>query len=580
MLTFAELKANLKKDLSGFKPVKIGILSDSSSQFLCTAIKGHCIENGFNPNIFEAPYNQIERQLRDFSSDLYCFKPLFTFLFYSPFKLRNQFYQLSLSDQSSFAEQFLSNLEQMLLNAQNKFDTNFIISSIPEINDQVFGNYGCKVTSSWIYQVRRLNYGLMELAKQHDSFYINDLCSLSSQYGFVKTFSPSLYFQGDIIYDLDFLPFVSSNSVGIIKVCLGKVSKCLVLDLDNTLWGGVIGDDGIENIQLGGSGAGRIFVEFQHWIRQLKNRGILLSVCSKNNEDTAKKVFESHPEMVLKLDDISVFVANWDNKASNIVEIQQRLNIGFDSMVFIDDSAFERNLVRQLIPDICVPEMPSDPAEYLSFLQSLNLFESASFTEEDASRTFMMKQDFNRKNLKQSFLSEQDYLRDLKLQMHVESVNEYNLARITQLIQRSNQFNLRTIRYTSSEISQIASSESFLSLAFSLEDKYGKYGLISFVIVSLSNSNAFVDTWVMSCRVLNRGVEDFILNTIVEMLRERKVDQLEGEFIPTSKNKIVENLYLNLGFLQQSNLWILDLNSFQMRNHFISSQNNTSFANS
>lgn len=571
MISFSELKRNLKKDASSLQKLEIAILGDSSTQFITQAIKGYGIECKLNLSIYDAPYNQIESQLSNKASDLYSSRPAFIYLFLSPQKIISSFYSLSKSEQVSFAEDYINRLEQHINFANSELSANFIITNIPEVNDQIFGNFGNKNPYSLIYQIRKLNFELMRLCNNADNLFINDVASLSNRYGYDRAFSSSLYINGDIIYHLDFLPGLAKNSVDILRALCGSVVKCVVLDLDNTLWGGIIGDDGIDNIQLGELGIGKAFTEFQRWIKQLKNRGILLAVCSKNNESTAREVFEKHPDMLLRLEDITVFIANWENKASNISAIRETLNIGFDSMVFIDDSPFERNLVRELIPDIIVPELPEDPSEYITCIQHLNLFESISYTAEDENRTQMYREDFNRAALKKVFLDEDEYLRNLELKMKIEGVNDYNLPRIAQLIQRSNQFNFRTVRYSPEEIKTIAASANGRCYSFSLEDKHGKYGLISTVILVIDKprETAFIDTWVMSCRVLNRGVEDFILNFIMECVEQEGLKTLQGEYIPTAKNIIIRDLYAKKGFRQEGMRWICNLSEYQPFTNFI-----------
>jgi FkbH-like protein len=238
----------------------------------------------------------------------------------------------------------------------------------------------------------------------------------------------------------------------------GKFKKCVVLDLDNTVWGGIIGDDGLENIQVGSLGIGKAFTEFQYWVKKLKNRGVIVAVCSKNTESVAKEPFEKHPDMVLKLDDIAVFIANWENKVDNIRKIQQILNIGFDSMVFLDDNPFERNMVRENIPGLLVPELPEDPAEYLEYLYTLDLFETVSYTDNDAERTRQYQIEAQRITLFEKFTNEDDFLESLNMVSVVESFSKFNIPRVAQLSQRSNQFNLRTIRYTEADLEHIAAS--------------------------------------------------------------------------------------------------------------------------
>ena len=342
--------------------------------------------------------------------------------------------------------------------------------------------------------------------------------------------------------------------------------------MDNTLWGGIIGDDGLENIQIGDLGIGKAFTELQLWIKQLQKRGIILAVCSKNTESIAKEPFEKHPEMKLRLDDIAVFVANWENKVDNIRHIQSVLNIGFDSMVFLDDNPFERNMVKTNIPEIAVPELPEDPVEYLPFLRAANLFETASFTENDEKRTRQYQQESWRATVQKSFSNEDEFLASLNMGSVIQPFNKFNIPRVAQLTQRSNQFNLRTIRYTENEIRAIADSAEYCPLTFTLEDRFGDYGLISVVILKKKNDGLFIDTWIMSCRVLKRGMERFVLNEIVATANRSGYASIQGEYIPTAKNAMVNDHYKTLGFKNigdQNGLWILSTETFGAFKTFI-----------
>jgi FkbH-like protein len=345
----------------------------------------------------------------------------------------------------------------------------------------------------------------------------------------------------------------------------------VILDLDNTLWGGIIGDDGLENIQIGSLGIGKAFTEFQYWLKKLKNRGIILAVCSKNTEAIAKEPFEKHPDMVLRLEDIAVFVANWDNKADNIRRIQSTLNIGFDSMVFLDDNPFERNIVRENITGITVPELPEDPAEYLEFLYTLNLFETvSSASAEDAERTKLYQVQAERAAQQMAFTNEEDYLKSLDMTSLVEPFNKFNTPRVAQLSQRSNQFNLRTVRYNEAEISALANDKNFFSHTFTLEDKFGDNGLICIIILKAQDTDTlFIDTWLMSCRVLKRGMENFTLNTIVKTAKKNGYKYLCGEYLPTAKNEMVKDHYQNLGFSYRDGKWLLNVNDYENKPCFI-----------
>jgi FkbH-like protein len=373
-------------------------------------------------------------------------------------------------------------------------------------------------------------------------------------------FHPSVYVNSDMVLSIDVLPAVAATTLDLIGAFSGRIRKCLILDMDNTIWGGVIGDDGLENIQLGALGIGKAFTELQYWIKKLKYRGVILAVASKNTESVVLDAFDRHPDMVLNREDIAVFKVNWDNKVDNIRQIQNALNIGFDSMVFLDDNPFERNMVREAIPAITVPELPEDPADYLEYLYTLNLFETGTMSDEDRERTKLYQTQALRDSAMESYSNEDDFLAALNMHSDVKSFNSFNSPRVAQLSQRSNQFNLRTVRYTEAEIASLAGSPD----TFTLEDKYGDNGIIGVVILKTeSEDTLFIDTWLMSCRVLKRGMENFILNTLVAAAKEKGFRFLKGEYLPTAKNEMVKAHYQQLGFQPTGDQWLLDLNAYE-----------------
>lgn len=547
--TFLTLKKNAKQDMSDLKKYKIAILGDCSTQHLATALKGYGYQEGYNLDIFDSDYNQIDSQIMDDESELYKHSPDAVLIYMSTEKLYEKFCETSLENRENFADITIERISQYWNGINSKIKTNLLQFNFIESDDRTFGNYGNKTPVSFIYQLRKLNYSLMEFASTVKNAFLIDISTIQNHYGRQTVHDDKLYYIAKMPLSTNILTEVAKQVLDVIKSLNGKFKKCVILDLDNTLWGGVIGDDGLKSIQIGELGLGHAFSEFQMWLKELKNRGIILAVCSKNNEDIAKEPFEKHPEMVLRLDDISMFVANWDDKATNIKHIQETLNIGMDSMVFIDDNPFERNLVKSMIPDITVPDLPEDPALYLSYLKSLNLFETTSYSENDKDRTKQYQAQAQRTTMQSSFENFDDYLKSLEMKATVHSFDEFEFPRISQLTQRSNQFNLRTVRYTESEIEQIAKDNKYLTLSFSLKDKFGDYGLISVVIMEKQDEKTlFLNTWLMSCRVLKRGMEEFIINSIIETAKENGFSKVIGEYIKTPKNAMVENIYSKLGF--------------------------------
>lgn len=570
MKDFSQLRKNLKKDFSGFKSLKVALLGDTSTQFLSQAIRGEGFDTALDLKIWEADFNQIEMQVFNSDSEMYAFQPDIIVLFLSSHKLLNKYNKLKVEQQSSLATREIENIEAIVTNIYSNSTAKIIYYNYNEIDDAVFGSYATKTETSFLYQLRKLNFELMNIANRNTNFYVCDIATIQNQVGKTNFFHTSVYISTEMVLSLNVLPIVAQKTIDIISVLNGKLKKCVILDLDNTVWGGIIGDDGIENIQIGSLGIGKAFTEFQYWIKKLKNRGIIVAVCSKNTESIAKEPFEKHPDMVLRLEDISVFIANWENKADNIREIQRILNIGFDSMVFLDDNPFERNLVRENIPQITVPELPEDPAEYLEYLYTLNLFETNTFSDEDKERTKLYQIEAERVVTKQKFTNEDDFLKSLDMISVVASFTKFNIPRVAQLSQRSNQFNLRTVRYTESDIENLAKSNEYATFAFTLEDKFGDNGLIAVVVLKKnSDTDLFIESWFMSCRVLKRGMENFMLNTLTAYAKTNGFERIIGEYIPTPKNEIVKDHYQNLGFEQENDFWFLPLKAYKERTNYI-----------
>ena len=572
MKSLRELKKLSREELNVPK-LKVALLGDTATQLLVTSIKGEAVDRGLSLDIFEGEYNQVERQLMDPTSELYEYDAEIVIIFQSTHKLGEYHSSLAIDKQEHLADERLSFISSLCENPSfaNK---KIIYFNYPEIEDTVFGSYANKVESSFSFQVRKMNYELMKLSCQYPNLFICDIAGLQNMFGRRFMFAPNVYMTTEMVLSVNALPYVASRVVDIIAAIKGQFKKCLILDLDNTVWGGVIGDDGLEGIELGhGLGIGKAFTEFQMWVKKLKQRGIIICVASKNNEETAREPFEKHPDMVLKLDDIAVFQANWETKVDNIRTIQSVLNIGFDSMVFLDDNPFERNMVRENIPGITVPELPDDPAMYLEYLYSLNLFETASYSNADKDRTKQYQVEAKRVSLSKSFTNEADFLKSLNMVSAVSGFTRFNTPRVAQLSQRSNQFNLRTIRYTEADIESMANDPNVIDLSFTLEDKFGDNGLIAVVIMKQQDVDTlFVDTWFMSCRVLKRGMENFTLNTMAEYAKKKGYKRIIGEYIPTPKNKMVELHYPNLGFTQlepESYQYVLDLDSYSPRECYI-----------
>jgi FkbH-like protein len=321
-----------------------------------------------------------------------------------------------------------------------------------------------------------------------------------------------------------------------------------VCDLDNTLWGGILGDVGLEGLELGETGVGAIYRGIQRFLLGLRNRGLLLAVCSKNREELAHQAFAQHPDMVLRPSDIACFVANFDDKVTNITRIAEELGIGLDSLLFLDDSPFERDFVRTALPQVQVPELPEDPADFMVAFARWNLFETSRHTPTDVDRTALYRGNSERRRLEANATDLDGYLRGLEMRAEFRELDGFSLPRAAELLKRSNQFNLTTLRHPESRLQQFADSESADVFTIRLHDRLGDNGIVAVVVTVAEDEDLVVDSWVMSCRVLGRGVESVTINGIVRRGRERSCARIRGRFRPTAKNGMVADLYPGFGF--------------------------------
>ena len=533
MHTFQELK----KAARAFSApgLKLALCGDTATQLLATALRGTLALRHLGGDLLETDYNQVERQLLAADSELRLSGAEIVIVW----EAAERWWQTNESAEAR--------LERVKAYA-TAFPGKLIYLNCAPVADGVFGSYAA-TEESFAVRLRRFNAGLDQLAARIPNLFVADLATLVATLGCQNAFSGALYATADMVLTPDAQARLAERLTDIIVALKGKIHKAIILDLDNTLWGGILGEDGMEGIQLGEHGVGKAHTNLQRWLLRLKQRGILLAVCSKNDEALAKEPFERHPEMLLHLDDIACFVANWQTKADNIAYIQQVLNLGFDSFVFLDDNPAERAIVRQAHPDVCVPELPEDPACWLDFLAAENLFETVSYSAEDRARTAQYRTEAQRVAWKATFKDEAEFLQSLEMVATCKSLDAFSIPRAAQLTQRSNQFNLRTRRYTESELLTLAQDPNTITLVFTLADRFGDHGLVSVIIGIKQGSTLFIDTWLMSCRVLKRGLETFALNHLVQAARALGCTQLLGEYIPTPKNGMVATLYPSLGFI-------------------------------
>lgn len=548
--------------------VRLAILSDAASQQFVPLLRALFHENGVNVEIYEGAFDAIELEVLNPASGLYEFRPDAIVLANCTQALRDRYYQSGAEDFQDVAGTRIVRIWEAI---QNHSSARIIQLNYPLPYERQFGHYDLKVPQSLYAVVLALNTRIAACAREHSNVLICDTEAVASFIGRRHWFDDRLWHMTKAFCQLDHLPLVAQSLVEIVLSTMGRVVKCVIVDLDNTLWGGVVGDDGPLSIAIGAHGDGEAFYHFQHFLHSLKRRGILLAVCSKNNPETALQPFLENPGMVLKPEDITVFVANLENKADNIRAIRDTLGIGFDSMIFLDDSPFERNLVRQFLPDVIVPDMPEDPARYVQALCELNLFETSSFSAEDITRSEFYRQEAGRRELKGSFSSIDDFLGSLDMRIEVARFDKTKIPRIVQLMQRSNQFNLTTHRHNEAECERMMlDHEQFVPLSASLSDRFGDHGLISIVVLRRSPEHLEIGDWLMSCRVLTRGVEQFLMNRVVDLAKQNGFKTITGEYIPTAKNGMVKEFFAQFGFEKLAEKdgriqWRLDPETYQPR---------------
>ena len=443
---YSELaRAGRNADLQGLPPLRVALLSDAATQLFVPLLRELFRRAGVAAEIYEAPFAAIELEAFNPSSEFYSFKPDVVVLLNATQALRAAFFQRDTSP--GFVEEIEGRIRGVWDAIRRNTDALIIQSNYVMPYERLFGNYDLKHAASWSNTVAEINRSIVVGARERNNVLINDVDGLASWIGRRTWFDERFWDLAKSFCATDHLPDVARNITDIAMAARGRAVKCIVLDLDNTLWGGIIGDDGVDGIQLSAHGDGEAFYRFQSFLLGLKKRGILLCVCSKNEQEAAIKPFEEHPEMVLRKDDITIFVANWENKAENIKRIRESLEIGFDSMVFLDDNPFERESVRTILPDVIVPELPEDPADYIKVVSELNLFEITRVSSEDGSRADLYRTEFARRSAASTFSNFEEYLDSLDMVIDVSRFEPSRLNRIAQLIQRSNQFNLTTHRY-------------------------------------------------------------------------------------------------------------------------------------
>jgi FkbH-like protein len=559
---------SLRPYLSRTPPVRLALIGSSTLAHLVPAIRVAAVRRGFWVDVFEGHYGMYRQELVESQSDLHSFKPDVVLIALDA-------HHIAAGDSSSAAAS-LELMQSCWKLAKEDLGATVIQQTILPVFPALMGNNEQHMETSPCSMVAEINYQLRSLAREA-GVHLLAIDTLAQTNGMRTWFDPALWHHSKQEVHPTASPLWGDQVGRLLAALKGLSYKCLVLDLDNTLWGGVVGDDGLEGILLGqGHPAGEAHVAFQRYAAKLASRGVILAVCSKNDEGNARAVFERHPDMVLRTKDIACFVANWQDKAANLRSIAKALNIGLDSLVFADDNPFERNLVRKELPAVAVPELPEDPALYINSIVDAGYFEAVSLTTEDRERSQQYQVNAERDRLRESATDMAGYLRGLEMELVWSPFDALGLSRVTQLINKSNQFNLTTRRYTEDEVAEIMVNSDYLTLQLRLKDKFGDNGMISVIIGKIADDGTLeLDTWLMSCRVLGRQVEEATLNLVVDRARAMGIRSLTGFYLPTPKNGMVKEHYGRLGFTRTSSsedgssAWSLRLSDYQPKQTFI-----------
>ncbi len=564
----------------------MALLSSHTVDHLLPAVRVAGLQRRLALSLHVAPYGMYRQALLADDPALNAFAPQLVVLALdahdAPLQLPLQAGQAEVD--AAVAER-IDELRLLWRRARERYAAQVVQQTLVPVAPPLFGSYEALVPASPRAVIERLNAAIRAAARE-DGVLLLDLAWHAAAYGDGLA-EPVRWHQAKQLVSPTLAPLYGEHLARIAAATAGLSRKCLVLDLDNTLWGGVIGDDGIDGIQLGqGSPSGEAFLAFQRYAAQLARRGVILAVCSKNDLHVAEAAF-AHPEMALKRSDIAAFVANWEDKAGNLRRIAGMLDIGLDSLVFVDDNPAERDIVRRELPEVAVPELPADVADYPARIAAAGYFEAVSFTSDDAERGRSYALNVERKAaLNQATdMDMEGYLRGLQMVLRVSRIGAAELARATQLINKTNQFNLTTRRYTEAEVERMASDPQTIALALRLEDKFGDNGLISVVLArpdtAIEADELLIDSWLMSCRVLGREVEMAVLEVLADAAAAAGWGALVGEYRPTKRNGMVAEHYPRLGFEQRpapanaptdASFWRYELASRTPINHHIQVQ--------
>lgn len=559
ILTYSDYKS-LYKSLAdkkrsskrGLKGLKIAILSSFTIQGLDEILFVKCFQQGIKSKIYLAPYNQYGQEIMNPKSKLYEFNPDLVILIIDPINFFGDYwlnpYQLSTPKRKKLIKLKFDEIKNLILRINSNAKAKVLIHNFNIPHYSPLGILENKQQFGFINSIRLLNVNLQEMSINNPNLFIFDYDAFCSMRGSNNTLDYKMYYLADMRLPTNYLAELCDEYLGYIKPLVSLTKKCLVLDLDNTLWGGILGEVGFSGIQLGPTPEGRSFWEFQKYILSIHQRGILLAINSRNNLDEVLKVLRKHPYMILREKHFSSIEANWQNKVTNMKSIAKQLNIGLDSFIYFDDDPYQRDLIRKKLKEITVVDLPEDKSLYLKTIINLNDFNTLQITNEDKNRGKMYIWERKRKELEKNVSNIDEFVKSLQVTIEIETANEHNIPRISQLSQKTNQFNVTTRRYLEDQIKIFHSSDRYIVLAANVKDKFGDYGLTGVVIIKKNFPDWIIDSFLLSCRILGRKIEESILAYLIKEAKNNKVQKLIGHFIKTEKNTPAKDFYRDNNF--------------------------------
>jgi len=544
------------------KKLRIALLSSFTLNGFDETLRVKCFQKRIDCTTFVGGYNQYNQQILKKDSDLYKFNPELTFLILDVRHVLNELfffpYSISKSEKLEFIDQKVQEILN-LIKAINKNSESRLI--LTDLQIPTYSPYGINEQSEELgikQIVSEINEKLKQKISENESVFILDFNEFVQKFGEYNVFNYKQFFSGDIKISIDYIPKFIDEMVKYIVAITGITKKCIVLDLDNTLWGGIVGEDGYDKIKLGDDPIGRSFVEFQKRLLGLNQRGIILAINSKNNYDDAIKVIKEHPNMILKEENFGSIKINWNDKVTNLRHIAKELNIGLDSLVFFDDDPINREFVKNVLKEVEVIELPADPSEFAQITTKMNIFESLKITEEDVKRNKMYHEQRKRSEFEDEVGDFNKFLKQMDIEVKIKKADSFSIPRISQLTLKTNQFNLTTKRYQQNDISSFTKNDQNIVECVEVTDKFGNNGITGVYIIQKNNEEWIVDSFLLSCRIIGRGVEDVMLGEIIKKAKQENIKKIKGKFIPTAKNKPAENFYKDFGFEKEGEFWIFN----------------------